>query len=359
MNLRQKTSRYCAAVLFLAGLNCVFLLAAIVATEFKPGIEIWLASAVVASLILHARAGFALSRAEQEIDLLQRQADKIQPTEKKRKSAPSMKLEEVSDLDAGDAEMLNRVKHAIENDRIDLYLQPIVSLPQRKQRFFEAFSRLRNDDGTVLRPIQYLDAAERANRVGVIDNLILLRAIQALRQLGGENRYHRIFCNLSPATMFDRDFFDRFTDYLDANSDLASRLVFEFTYPAVEILTGRDEKALRAIADRGYAFSVDHINHLDHNWRQLLDLNFRYVKASSRLLLNASNGDGDAQSKVREFKERLAESDIDLIVEKVELEAHMPEILALGIDYGQGELFGAPRPAQFYVKPEIKLAEAS
>ena len=52
--------------------------------------------------------------------------------------------------------MLDRVKDAIENDRVDLYLQPIVSLPQRKQRHFEAFSRLRNNDGTILRPVDYL-----------------------------------------------------------------------------------------------------------------------------------------------------------------------------------------------------------
>ena len=47
---------------------------------------------------------------------------------------------------------------------------------------------------------------------------------------------YRIFCNISPATIYDVDFFTRFTDYLDANEDLAQRLVFEFTYPAVEMM---------------------------------------------------------------------------------------------------------------------------
>ncbi len=345
--------------MFLAGLNCVFLIAAIIATEFKPGIGIWLASALVVSLILHARAGFALTRAEQEIDLLHRQTDRIPAAKRKSKAAPVVELNCAKGVAADDSEMLERVKDAIESDRIDLYLQPIVSLPQRKPRYFEAFSRLRNDNGTVLRPVHYLEAAERANRVGVIDNMILLRAVQALRNLGAESQHYRIFCNISPATIFDRDFFARFTDYLDANSDMASRLVFEFTYPAVEILSGRVERNLEEIARRGYAFSVDHISRLDLNWNALREKNFRYVKASSKLLLNANHGDAQLQAQVKTFKERLCENNIDLIVEKVEREAQMPEILSLGIDYGQGELFGAPRDSHFYISPDLELAKAS
>ena len=42
------------------------------------------------------------------------------------------------------------VLQAIEAHRIDLYLQPIVTLPQRKVRYYEALSRLRTDEGEVV-----------------------------------------------------------------------------------------------------------------------------------------------------------------------------------------------------------------
>jgi len=359
MNLRQKSSRYGATVLFMTGIAAVMLIAAAVAAGFEPEFEIWLAIALVISLILHARAGFALSRAQQEIEMLRGLIQKFQPHSKKNKNPPELKFSAAGNVDSEDAAMLDRVKDAIENDRIDLYLQPIVSLPQRKQRFYEAFSRLRNENGTVLKPSDYLEAAERANRIGLIDNMILLRAVQALRQLGPQSQHYRIFCNISPATIFDEEFFVRFTDYLDANNDLAQRLVFEFTYPAVEIMNETVQKNLDSIARRGYAFSVDHVRRFDLNWRALREKNFRFVKASSAMLLNENSGDDAARARVKAFKDRLRENDIDLIVEKVELEAHMPEILALGIDFGQGELFGAPRPASFYVTPDIELAAAS
>ena len=37
------------------------------------------------------------------------------------------------------------VAAAIDANRIDLYLQPIVTLPQRKVRYYEALSRLRTE----------------------------------------------------------------------------------------------------------------------------------------------------------------------------------------------------------------------
>ncbi|MEM9618660.1 MAG: EAL domain-containing protein [Pseudomonadota bacterium] len=359
MNLRQKSSRYGAAVQFSAGIAGIMLIAASVTAGLEPDFEIALAAALVVSVILHARAGFALSRAQQELEMLRGLVRKISSRGTNEVKAPEVTFEKAANISEEDAQILDCVKDAIENDRIDLYLQPIVSLPQRKHRYFEAFSRLRADDGGVLRPFQYLDAAERANRIGVIDNMILLRAVQALRNLGPESRNYRVFCNISPATIFDQDFFARFTDYLDANADMAPHLVFEFTYPAVEMLHERVARNLDSIARRGYAFSVDHIRRFDHNWQALRDKNFRFVKATSSMLLHENRGDAEARGRAQAFKEKLRDCDIDLIVEKVELESHMPEILSLGIDYGQGELFGPPRPAAYYMRPRLELAAAS
>lgn len=347
MNLRQKSSRYGAPVLFTAAVAAVFLVFATVSAEFKPKLEIWLATGLVVSLILHARAGFALSRAQQELELLRGLVRKFQPSPVK--TLPDLTFEPAANVCKDDAAMLDCVKDAIENDRIDLYLQPVVSLPQRKTRCFEAFSRLRKADGSILKPADYLAAAERANRIGVIDNMILLRAVQALRLLGPDSNHYRMFCNISPATIFDEDFFLRFTDYLDANEDLARRLVFEFTYPAVEIMNDRVKKNLKAVADRGFAFSVDHIRRFDLNWAALREKNFRYVKASSALLLGEVSKGDIGRARIKSFKDALRDNNIDLIVEKVEYETQMPDILSLGIDYGQGALFGAPRVAAAYL----------
>ncbi len=48
------------------------------------------------------------------------------------------------------------VTQAFEADRIELHLQPVVALPQRKVRFYEALARLRLEDGTLLAPGEFL-----------------------------------------------------------------------------------------------------------------------------------------------------------------------------------------------------------
>lgn len=353
MNLKQRTSRYGAGVLFMAGLAGVILVAATMRAGFRPEFEIWLAAALVVSLILHARMGFALSHAQVEIDMLKSLASRCDadPAQSAREIAPLLSLtgSEGVELTAADRVMLERVRGAVENDRLDLYLQPIVSLPQRKTRYFEAFSRLRDDKGMVLRPSDYLDAAERANRIGVIDNMILLRCIQSLARIETMTGRCAIFCNISPATLYDTAFFNHFTDYLEMNRGLAQRLVFEFTYPAVQMTHPRFEANLAAIAERGFMFSVDHVHSLDVDWTALRARNFRFAKASAALLHAAAGADASG-ALLRSYRKRIEDAGIDLIAEKIEFETDMPEILALGLDYGQGNLFGAPQPANVYLQ---------
>ena len=365
--------------MFTAGVAGLSVIAASVRTGLQPATEIWLSAALVVVVILHARMGFALTKAQAEIEMLRRLTSRYRnrdedgdapksakPSKSAASSAqadatslaPVFSIDSADDLSEEDTKMLERVRDAIEGGRVDLYLQPIVSLPQRKVRYYEAFSRLRDAQGRILRPTDYLEAAERANRIGDIDNLILLRSVQAFRKLRVREHQLAVFCNISPATLFDTEFFNQFTDYLELNADLSTRLVFEFTYPAIHMMHPRFEENLKSIAKRGYAFSIDHVPSLDLDWEALREKNFRFVKAPSSLLLAAGGGDEVAATRLRTFRKRISDAGIDLIAEKIEFESHMPEVLSLGIDYGQGNLFGPPRPAEFYVVKDNQEADS-
>ena len=354
LNLRQRRSRYGFSLNFTVGLTGATIVAVAIAAGFRLDFEIWLAGSLVLVLILHARLGFAFGRAQAEKEILARlsgRADAKQELPVPRLGPALSKVDDLAkpNLDDRDFRTLERVKEAIVSERIDLYLQPIVSLPQRKARYYEAFSRLRDSNGRTLAPCSYIEAAERANRIGVIDNMILMRCIQALRRRSLNDPRLVFFCNLSPATLFDEEFFGDLTDYLEANSDLASNLVFEFTYPAVHMMHPRVEKHLTAIARKGFAFSVDHIHSLDLDWEGLRRDNFCYAKAPASMLLAASRGGEHAAQRLGKFRKRLAEAGVDLIAEKIEHEKDMPEILSLGLDFGQGNLFGPARPAEHYL----------
>src|SRR5690606_9481883 len=60
-----------------------------------------------------------------------------------------------------DDEVAVLIRDALRNERIDVHLQPIVTLPQRKVRFYEAVSRLRLPEGKLIGAKHFIDAARR------------------------------------------------------------------------------------------------------------------------------------------------------------------------------------------------------
>ena len=55
--------------------------------------------------------------------------------------------------------MRRLLREAVDAGRIELYLQPVVTLPQRKVRFYEALSRIKLADGTLVEPEHFLEGA--------------------------------------------------------------------------------------------------------------------------------------------------------------------------------------------------------
>src|SRR6185295_5053732 len=128
--------------------------------------------------------------------------------------------------------LLETIRASLEENRVDLYLQPIVSLPQRKLRFYEALSRLRAEDGSVIMPEQYIKVAAPAGLMSVVDNLLLFRCVQIVRRLTQKQRDIGVFCNISGDTLADGEFFPQFLEYLHQHRDLAGQIVFEFAQDA-------------------------------------------------------------------------------------------------------------------------------
>src|SRR5690606_38933564 len=65
------------------------------------------------------------------------------------------------------------IAQAADANRIDLYLQPVVTLPQRKVRFYEALSRLRTEDGEIIPAVDFVDIAQSAGLMPKIDNMLV------------------------------------------------------------------------------------------------------------------------------------------------------------------------------------------
>lgn len=245
--------------------------------------------------------------------------------------------------DLGESEILEAVRDALRRDQVDLYLQPIVSLPQRKVRYYECFSRIRAGIDSVIVPEQFIELTARAGLLGAIDNILLFRCVQLVRR--AQKRRHNVgfFCNISAHTLNDRAFFADFSEFIAANAELASQLVFEFNQDDVAHRWDEVSPFLMRLARLGFTFSLDRVTDLNLDVAELTRRHFRFIKLDvSSLLARARN---DANS-IAALKRSLDRAGIDLIVEKIEDEADLIEALDFQIDFGQGYLFGGPQKSR-------------
>jgi cyclic-di-GMP phosphodiesterase TipF (flagellum assembly factor) len=280
-------------------------------------------------------------------DTVQRMAERMEAQLSSRVAAAPMHAFGHS---AQSEALLDTVKAALAENRVDLYLQPIVSLPQRRTVFYESFSRLRDDSGRVMMPAEYLSVAEPEGLVAAIDNLLLFRCVQIVRRLAKQDRKVGIFCNISLASLSDEQFFPQFLDFLSANKDMAGALIFELGQSAFSRRGAVEARHMARLADLGFRFSLDKVNDLDLDYQDLARADVKFIKVGAQMLLDQlEETDGRLVIKslpdlhASDFSRLTRRYGVEIIVEKVESERQIVDILDLDLAFGQGHLFGEPR----------------
>ena len=248
-----------------------------------------------------------------------------------------------------DAEaILNLIRGAVETDRLELYLQPIVTLPQRKARFYEAFSRLRLADGRVIEAKDFLAPARAAGLLPVIDQRVVQRCVQVVRRLAAKNREAGLFINISAETLRDGKVFPEILALLEAHRAIAASLVFELTQAEYRLLGPSEQINLTLLAERGFPVSLDRMEDLKVDPRVLSERGVRFIKVAGDLLLHRGNESG-SEVHPADLAEFLARFGIDLVADRIENESLVVDLLDYDVRFGQGFLFSAPRP----MRPDI------
>lgn len=271
----------------------------------------------------------------------------------------SVRAQPAADAPMDGASILDAVKEALRENRVDLHLQAIVNLPQRRTCFYEGFTRLRRANGQVIMPAEFLGAAERANLLGVIDNMLLFRCVQIVRRLSERDRRIGVFCNISMASLEDEMFFPPFLEFMRENRDLAHAMIFEL---GVRQFNQRSDTAARnmgKLKELGFRFSLDKGDGLNFDLPQLQAAGVKFVKVNVERLLEELTPGGERP--ISSITRDIAAEDvpavfvrygIDLIAEKMETEKSVIEVLEFEIPFGQGHVFGAPRPIKGTLQDE-------
>jgi PAS domain S-box-containing protein len=233
---------------------------------------------------------------------------------------------------------LGKIRDALDNDRLVAYVQPIVSLTDGESNHHELLVRMLGEDEEPVPPARFLPVAEEFGLIVEIDELMIRRAIE----LAAEG--HRVNVNLSAQSVAKSGMSDHIAAEIARLGADPSLIAVELTETA--LIT--DEHAARRFVERlaaiGCDFALDDFGTGYGGFMYLKRLPIDYLKIDMEFVRDFL---------VNEGSKRVVRAVVDLaegfgqktIAEGIEDEETRSALAAMGVDYGQGYLFGRPAPA--------------
>lgn len=241
---------------------------------------------------------------------------------------------------------VSRVTRAVDQGQLELHFQPIMPTGAESPQlpaFYELLVRLRDDDGQLALPGEFIPAAERYNMVTAIDRWVLQRAVQALREHGsGEDPPFLLALNLSGMSIGDRSFLE-YALSLTEEPVIARGLCFEITETAV--ITSMDEAVffMRELRKRGCRFALDDFGSGLSSFHYLKNLPVDFLKIDGQFIGSVTS-DAVDRSMVEAISHVGRALGIATIAEKVESAEVFAELRRLRVQFAQGYHTGKPTP---------------
>ncbi|MFC7399224.1 EAL domain-containing protein [Chelatococcus sp. GCM10030263] len=228
----------------------------------------------------------------------------------------------------------------LNEQRLMLAGQPIVSATDRSIAFHEALVRVRLAEGPIMGAAEAVPLAERHGVIPLFDYRVLQLAIDHLNRNPGT----RLAINMSPLTLCDAGSWTAFTAHLGAHAALAERLIIELTETAaIEDPTGVRGR-LAALKRLGVTIAIDDFGSGHTSFRHLRSFPVDILKIDGSFVANLAHSREDRYF-TRMLVELAQHLGIETVAEWVGDEDTARTLTDWGVTYLQGDHIG---PAQLW-----------
>lgn len=242
------------------------------------------------------------------------------------------------------------IRSAIEEDRIEVYFQPIYSTRQHRFVSAEALTRIRRQDGTIVTPGAFVPIAEKnglISRIGenVFDQVCAFIQKNQLWQQG----IGYVEVNLSVRQCEDPKLAETYIRIMERYGLDPSCVILEITESASIRLRDILLENMRVLMDYGVKFALDDFGNGESNLNYIVDMPVSIVKFD-RDMTQAYFSSYKAKFVMEAAMHMIHDMKLEVVSEGVETEEQAQAIEALGIEYIQGYYFSRPLPGAEFLK---------
>ena len=249
---------------------------------------------------------------------------------------------------------IGRLQEAMETRAFTLHRQAIANAADTRRRpFMELLVRLRDPDGGLIRPEEFIPAAERFRLMPAIDMHILGLCLDYLSGLPEDQRPQMSFINLSGQSLVNDKLPTALEQRLKQYDLPPSSLCFEITETAAIDNIEQANRFIESIQALGCNFALDDFGSGMCSFTYLKQLRTDFVKIDGSFIRRIAE-DGVDQSIVASINTIAHQAGLRTIAEWVEDETTLALVRELGVDFVQGDFIDRPHDTR-----DAEAAQAS
>ena len=240
---------------------------------------------------------------------------------------------------------------AIANDGFEVYLQPIYCAETNTFTQAEALIRFPHPVLGMIYPNEFIPYAEKSGNIIKIGELMLNKVCRLIKEydLMNTTSIEHIEINLSAIETLQHSFPGKVKETMENYGIDPEYIIFEVTETAASNANNIVENALHTLGDYGINFALDDYGTGNANIDTVIRQPFSIIKLDKSMVRSYFKNPKNALI-FRETVKMMKNLGIATLAEGVETQKQLDEMLALGIDYIQGNHFARPMPVSDFLK---------
>ncbi len=267
-------------------------------------------------------------------------------------SAKDMGRNQVHLYKGGDASLrheemkwVSRITSAVEEERLELFYQPIIGINDRSghgRGHYELLLRMRDESGQIVSPNAFIPSAERYNLMSTLDRWVIHKALAELADTSNEDEArYTLSINLSGTSLSEDRFLEYVVEELGKQRLPKGAICFEITETAAISNLTRVIHFMQELKKLGCKFSLDDFGSGLSSFTYLKNLPVDYLKIDGQFVSNVVDDSVD-ESMVKAISEVGHAMGIETIAERVETKQVLDKLGLLGVQFAQGYYIARP-----------------